>query len=136
NENNNAVVGAVIDTNSSEGQDFIDNEIIRDNPNVFHYKDNAELNQHYDFKSRGLNKKATEQEALIYRTRGSMTSDGKMASARDFGNIGAGIVAGRTGAPHWYAKRKFNQLQGGQEPPVSAKAQQIGLDVEIGRAHV
>ena len=52
-----------------------------------------------------------------------------MASARDLGNMAAGIVAARAGVLHWLAKIKFNQLQGGQEPPVSAKAQQIGLDI-------
>lgn len=58
-----------------------------------------------------------------------MTSDGKMASARDFGNMAAGIVASRAGIPHFAAKMAFNHLQGGQEPPVSAKAQQIGLNM-------
>ncbi|SDX30959.1 RHS repeat-associated core domain-containing protein [Aequorivita viscosa] len=129
NEKNDPVVGAVIDTRSNEGQNFIDNEIIADDPNVFHYRDNATLNEHYDFKSRGLDEEASVQEALIYRTRGSMTSDRKMASARDFGNMAAGIVAARAGVPHWIAKMKFNELQGGQEPPVSAKAQQIGLNM-------
>lgn len=128
-EKNHAVVGAIIDTKSNEGQKFIDNEIVRDNPNVFDYKDNAKINQNYDFKSRGLPENSTEQEALKYRTRGSMTSDGKMASARDFGNIGAGIVAARAGSPDWYSKIKFEELQGGKEPPVSAKAQQIGLNI-------
>jgi RHS repeat-associated protein len=128
NENNEAVVGAIIDTGSTEGQDFIDNEIIADDPNIFHYKDNAKLNEPFDFKSRGLDKEVSVQESLIHRTRGSMTSDGKMASARDFGNMAAGIVASRAGLPHWYARYKFNQLQGGNEPPVSAKAQQIGLN--------
>ena len=102
--NNNAVVGAVIDPNSTEGQDFIDSEIIADNPNIFDYKDNADLNQHFDFKSRGLKEGATDEEVLVHRTRGSMTSDGKMASARDFGNVGAGIVASRAGVPQWLAK--------------------------------
>ncbi len=129
NEHNEAVVGAIIDTKSSEGQDFINKEIIEANPSMFHYKDNAELNEHYDFKSRGLDKKATGAEALIHRTRESMTSDGKMASARDFGNVAAGIVAARAGIPHWIAKIKFNELQGGKEPPVSAKAQQISLNL-------
>ena len=129
NEHNDPVVGAVIDTRSSEGQDFIDDEIIRDDPNIFDYKDNATLNEHFDLKSRGLKEGATGEEALIHRTRGSMTSDGKMASARDFGNMGAGIVAGRTVLPNWIARMKFNKLQGGKEPPVSAKAQEIGLQI-------
>jgi RHS repeat-associated protein len=131
-EHNNAVIGAVIDTSSTEGQDFIDKEIIEDNPNVFDYKDNAKLNEHYDFKSRGLADDATDKEALVHRTRGSMTADGKMASARDFGNMAAGIVAGRTGAPKWMIKREFEKLQGGPEPPVSAKAQAIGIQMGRG----
>jgi RHS repeat-associated protein len=129
NEKNKVVVGAIIDTKSREGQNFIDNEIIRDHPKLRDYVNNATLNKHYDFKSRGLKEGITEQEALKHRTRGSMTSNGEMASARDFGNMGAGIVAARAGVPHWYARRKFNELQGGQEPPVSAKAQQIGLNI-------
>ncbi len=128
-EHNNAVVGAVIDPNSTEGQDFIDNEIVGAAPNVLTYKDNASLNQHFDFKSRDIPEGLSSKQQLVYRTRGSMTSDGKMASARDFGNMAAGIVAARAGVPHWYAKREFNQLQGGPEPPVSAKAQQIGLNM-------
>lgn len=90
---------------------------------------NATLNEHYDLKSRGLAEDANEQESLIHRTRGSITKDGKMASARDFGNVAAGIVAARYGVPHFLAKQRFNKLQGGNEPPVSAKAQQIGLDI-------
>jgi hypothetical protein len=128
-EHNAPVVGAVIDTRSNKGQKFIDDEIIAADPTVLHYKAKATLWQHYDFKSRGLKKGTTDEEALIYRTRGSMTSDGKMASARDFGNMAAGIVAARAGIPHSVAKREFNKLQGGKEPPVSAKAQQIGLDI-------
>jgi RHS repeat-associated protein len=128
-ETNKAVAGTSINTKSKEGQTFIDNEIIGDNPNLFFYKDRASLNEHYDFKSRGLAENASVAEALIYRTRGSMTADGEMASARDFGNIAAGIVASRAGLPHWIARWKFEQLQGGTEPPVSAKAQQQGLDI-------
>ncbi|CAL2063827.1 hypothetical protein T190820D02B_60001 [Tenacibaculum sp. 190524A05c] len=124
---NNAVEGAIIDTNSTEGQDFIDDEIIEGDPNLFDYKDNAKLNQDYDFKSRNLNNESTDKEALVHRTRGSMTSDGKMASARDFGNMAAGIVATRNGVPKPVAIYKFEQLQGGKEPPVSSKAQEIGF---------
>ena len=126
-EKNNAVVGASIDTRSTEGQDFIDDEIIDGDPNLFYYKDNATLNKDLDFKSRGLDENATSQEALVHRTRGSITSDGKMASARDFGNMAAGIVAIRKGIPRLIAIYKFEQLQGGPEPPVSSKAQEIGF---------
>ena len=130
NEWNNPVVGAIIDTESSEGQDFIDNEIIRDDPNVFYYMPNATLNEHYDFKSRDLPDGLTPDEQLVHRTRGSMTSDGKMASARDFGNVAAGIVAERSiMLSRAWATWGFELLQGGTEPPVSFKAQQIGLNI-------
>ena len=58
-----------------------------------------------------------------------MTSDGKMASARDFGNMGAGIIATRNGVGVDLAKWQMNKLQGGQEPPVSEKAQAIGYSI-------
>jgi RHS repeat-associated protein len=135
NEHNEPVKGAVIDLSSTEGQDFIDQEIVADDPAINHYKANAKLNEHYDFKSRDLPKNSNEQEALIHRTRGSVTKDGKFASARDFGNMAAGIVAGRAGVPHSMAKKAFNDLQGGQEPPVSAKAQQIGLNMGTALGH-
>lgn len=50
-----------------------------------------------------------------------------MASARDFGNMAAGIVAIRNGVPKPVAIYMFEQLQGGKEPPVSSKAQEIGF---------
>ncbi|CAM1360309.1 hypothetical protein TPENAI_10529 [Tenacibaculum litopenaei] len=126
-EKNNAVEGAIIDTSSTEGQDFIDDEIVEGDPNLFNYKDNAKLNQKYDFKSRNLKVGSTGKEALVHRTRGSMTNDGKMASARDFGNMAAGIVAIRNGVPKPVAIYMFEQLHGGKEPPVSSKAQEIGF---------
>lgn len=87
------------------------------------------MNEKYDFKSRGLKDGATDKEALTHRTRGSMTSDKKMASARDFGNMAAGIVAIRNGVPEPIAVYKFEQLQGGKEPPVSSKPQKVGFKI-------
>ena len=134
-EHDKPVIGAIIDTKSSEGQNFIDDEIVAGDPNLFDYAAIATINLHYDFKSRGLKDGTTDEEALVHRTRGSMTSDGEMASARDFGNVAAGIVSTRNGVPVPLAKYKFNQLQGGQEPPVSSKAQAIGFQMgrEIGK---
>lgn len=129
-ENDNAVVGAVIDTNSTEGQNFIDNEIIGDNPNVLKYGFQAyKVGKPLDFKSRGLEESG--ERLSIHAARGSMTADGKMASARDFGNIAAGIVSGRAGIGWSLSEGAFNLLQGGQEPPVSAKAQKIGWNMGI-----
>ncbi|WP_299156479.1 DUF6443 domain-containing protein [uncultured Tenacibaculum sp.] len=127
-EKNKAVKGAIIDTKSNEGQEFIDKEIIKDNPNVVSYMVKAyKVGQSLDFKSRDLDKSG--KELKVHAARGSMTKDGKMASARDFGNMAAGIVSGRAGISSSLAKIAFNALQGGQEPPVSAKAQAVGLEI-------
>ncbi|WP_273135015.1 hypothetical protein [Culturomica massiliensis] len=40
-EDGNAITGVIIDPNDNSGQDFMDNEIIEKNPNLFHYMPNA-----------------------------------------------------------------------------------------------
>jgi len=127
--NNNPVVGAIIDSNSSEGQNFIDNEIVGTDIPVIEYMANSyTVGKDLDFKSRNEGKRGslTRQQ---YRYRGSKTKDGKMASARDFGNMAAGIVAGRNGIGWSLTEGAFNALQGGQEPPVSALAQKVGHNI-------
>ena len=130
-KNNEAVVGAVIDTKSTEGQDFIDDDIVNDDPSVISYMlDAYKVGQPLDFKSQGLEESG--KELKVHAARGSKTTDGEIASARDFGNMAAGIVAGRAGISASLSKRAFNLLQGGQEPPVSAKAQEVGLKIGNG----
>nr|WP_298789352.1 DUF6443 domain-containing protein [uncultured Allomuricauda sp.] len=111
-DSENAVVGAIIDPNSTEGQDFIDNEIIADNPNMFHYMANATGGQDYDFKERGMKEAIAEgKQAIQHRYRGSKASNGKIGSARDFGNGAAGIVAGRAGLGWDMARLGFDTLE-------------------------
>ena len=130
NEHNSAVVGAKIDTRSSEGQRFINEEIIGDHPNFITYGVKAyKVGTSLDFKSRDLGNSAS---LLVHATRGSMTEDGKMASARDFGNMAAGIVAGRSGFTWTQANRAFEWLQGGNEPINSSLAQQKGFEIGVG----
>ena len=132
-ENDEFVIGAVIDTKSSEGQDFIDDEIIKARPSLFSYMMNAyKVGLPLDFKSRGLDTpKPGSKDLLVHAARGSMTEGGKIASARDFGNMAAGIVAGRIGFSWSWTEMSFNILQGGPEPPVSALAQKIGHDIGL-----
>jgi RHS repeat-associated protein len=111
-ENEDPVIGAVIDPNSTKGQDFIDKEIIAADPSVRKYALNAKLNQHYDFKSRDIDKKDPSMTDKQHRHRGSVAKDGKFGSARDFGNIAAGIVAGRANLPWGLTKKAFEMLQG------------------------
>jgi|GEM_PF-3078922 len=65
-----------------------------------------------------------KEEFLKYKSRLN-----EIFTNEDFGNMAAGIVAARAGIPDLVAKMKFGELQGGPEPPVSAKAQQIGLNI-------
>lgn len=136
-ENGKAVKGAVIDLNSTEGQDFIDNEIVGTDIGLHDYTQKAKGGEELDFKRRGIDQRGS-QSPKQYMYRGSVTSDGKIGSARDFGNMGAGIVAGRAGLSWFEARAGFDGLQTYQEgwfarePAVTRKAQRVGFD--IGRA--
>jgi len=55
-DDNNAVVGAIIDLQSTKGQDFIDDEIIEEHPFIGSYMANAAGGEYYDFKERGMKK--------------------------------------------------------------------------------
>ncbi len=53
-ENGNVVEGAVLDLLDLSGMDFINNEIIADDPGVIEYMTQAYGDQHYDFKVRDM----------------------------------------------------------------------------------
>ncbi|MFI2744368.1 hypothetical protein ACG2LH_16655 [Zhouia sp. PK063] len=114
---NNAVVGAIIDLGSTKGQDFIDDEIIRDHPFIGNYMVNATGGEHHDFKDRGIKEGKTNKQ---HRYRGSVASNGKIGLARDFGNEGAGIVAGRFGLSWRAARLGFDALETRQHSSVFA----------------
>jgi len=124
----NAVVGAVIDMNSTEGQDFIDDEIIEDKPFIGKYLPNATGGENYDLKERGMEDALAEGKTEIqHRYRGSVTSDGKIGSARDFGNVGAGIVAGRFGLSWKGARLGFDTLETSQHSTTGYTGNSLGL---------
>ena len=111
-DDNNAVVGAVIDLESTDGQTFIDDEIIGDHPFIGSYMANATGGGDYDFKERGIADARKEGKTDIqHRYRGSVASNGKIGSARDFGNGAAGIVAGRFGLSWRAARLGFDALE-------------------------
>ena len=117
---------------STEGQGFIDNEIIGSNPNLYKYAFTDEGGGNgatLDFKNRGVNERGTGTTVQQYRHRGSMTADGRVASARDFGNVGAGIVAGRNGISNEVTRLAFDIYNGSREPKVSRLAQNVGLRI-------
>ena len=127
--NENPVLGAVIDLNSTEGAEFLDN-LYEENPHFAMYGLNARNGEKYDFKDIGKENRgsATVQQ---HRYRGSVAGDGRIGSARDFGNIGAGLVTGRAGFS-WEATRLlFDGYQGSKEPAVTVKAQMLGFGVGL-----
>lgn len=93
-DNNKPIKRAIIDPNSNEGQNFLD-EVISEDPNPIEYALNATNGADYDFKDRGIKDKPDNMTRDQYRYRGSMDKNGNIGSARDFGNMAAGIVAGR-----------------------------------------
>ncbi len=133
-DDGSAVVGANIDLSSTEGQEFIDNEIVKADPSVQEYAQNAGNGKSFDFKERGVNNRGEGVSKQQYRYRGSVASDGKVGSARDFGNQGAGIVAGRNGLTWGQTRAGFDGYQSyksgklSTEGPTSQKAQQVGYD--------
>ena len=127
----NAVEGAIIDPNSTDGQDFIDG-IIEGNPGLVEYVLNARNDRDLDFKQRNVNDRGSltvEQ----YHYRGSVASDGAFGSARDFGNMAAGIVAGRRGLTWGQARAGFDAYDSykrgslGVEGAPSQAAQRLGF---------
>ncbi len=113
-DNGTVIKNATIDLNDNSGQEFIDKEIIGDNPFIGSYMLNATGGEHYDFKVRGIAKGLTQEAENQYKYRG-MTLNGKIASARDIGNYAAGYIAGKNGFSWNGARFGFDGLQSLQE---------------------
>jgi len=128
-DDNSPVVGAVINPIDGRGADFLNNEIINNKDlTLDSYMKNATGGKLYDFKRRDDNGNLfsntdPEYSSVQYHYRGMLFSgvDGftqgadcgttTYASARDFGNVAAGYVAGRRGMPWRLARLGFDGLQ-------------------------
>jgi RHS repeat-associated protein len=150
NEDGNAVVGAIITPTDKSGMRFLSDEII--NPPIdlglFEYMSNATSGKSLDFKTRGQEKRPLGTTFDQYYYRGMPlgvdhfgNQDGPstiFGSARDFGNVAAGYVAGRRGIPWFAARVAFDVLESYQQGEFSSegqptvRAQYIGHDVGIG----
>jgi len=133
----NPVNGAIIDPNSTKGQEYIDKEIIEADPSLVEYISTAKPDEPLDFKNRGLNKRSVDTSIPQHQYRGSVTKDGKFGSARDFGNMGAGIIAGRKGMGWGMARIGFDIQESRQqgrpaiEGPATQKAQKVGFKIGV-----
>ena len=77
---------------------------------TFEFCDYTTGGNFYDFKTNNIEKRGNISEEQ-YMYRGSADSNGRFGSARDFGNIGAGIVAGRNGLSWSSARFGFDTLE-------------------------
>jgi RHS repeat-associated protein len=126
-ENDNAVSGAVIDPNDNSGLEYIYTEISEANllDALKFFNDKA-----LDFKARGSTEGATPEEDRMHFHRGMKTIiPGVYGSARDYGNLGAGIVAGETGVSLNVTRFMFDRVNRGKEPTVSRLAQDMGWKI-------
>ena len=136
-DDDQAIVGAVINLNSTEGQDFLESEIVATDIGLIEYIANAKGGEPLDFKTRDIENRPAGTSREQYQYRGSVTSSGKIGSARDFGNIGAGIVAGRNGLGWGDARLGFDGLQSIQEGRLATegvptqKAQRLDFNIGL-----
>lgn len=110
-EKGNAVKGAILDPKSNEGQLFLNN-LESKNPSLMDYMFNARNGKEYDLKSVGMDTRKSGLSTTQYMYRGSKDKDDNWGSARDYGNFGAGIVAGRKGLSWNAARFGFDMYQG------------------------
>ena len=99
--------GAEINPKDNSGKDFL-NKVVSENVTLDDYMDKARNDHPYDFKvTNGGKKVVRREEDYIYRGM-PIGKDGSgktlYSSARDIGNIAAGIVAAKNGIP-WSATR-------------------------------
>jgi hypothetical protein len=110
-----------INPNDESGRNFLNKEIIAGRPDILYYMLNATGGGKYDFKR--LNAKDNkdpkyEDPENFYRGMPILDKkNGKpiFASARDIGNIGAGLVAGYTGINWELARLAFDGLEKSQK---------------------
>lgn len=132
------IEGAVINPQDQTGQNFIDKEIIADNPNIMYYMPNAIGGKKYDFKTRGIKNRPIGMTMDQYKYRGMPFKDAgndiAYASARDIGNYGAGYIAGRVGMNWKTARMGFDALESAQNRRLSSegmttqKAERMGYE--------
>ena len=151
-DDNKAVVGAIISPGDMSGNDFLNDLMGPNEPNILKYMANGKGNEQYDFKTNGPDgeaggiKNIPDNQKNQYKYRGVLfsvdTADktdnvSVIASARDIGNFGAGYIAGNNGLTWGAARAGFDTLQSAQqgqlatEGQTTQQAQKIGHNVGI-----
>lgn len=146
-EKGNAIIGAIIDGSDTSGINFLNKEIINGIPpglkELIKYMWNARGEKHFDFKMRGVDKSLTGNDKVIETYRGMLFQniDGGMsvdggntifASARDFGNVAAGWMAGVNGFTWDFSRSGFDGLESSQKYWPSTEGQPTQLAQKVG----
>lgn len=117
-DKNGGVWEGIIDPTDESGKKFIDNQIIGDDPNLEYYRKNATGGMPLDFKRTNGSGPSRFGDNELYRGMpilGKKNGKPIYGSARDVGNIGAGIVAARKGLSWIGARLGFNALETKQQ---------------------
>lgn len=126
-ENNiSPALGAIIDLKNYSGLTFL-NKLISDPPTILSGMIKLCPGNSLDFKRIGLGNKILNN----YAYGGLNLGGGLIGTRRDVGNIGAGIVAGRSGYTFEQARPFFEALQRGKEPKVTTSAEKIGISIGL-----
>jgi RHS repeat-associated protein len=131
-DNDQAVIGAVINPADNAGRNFMNNRIVGSDIGVLDYSDNAKGGELLDFKTNGIDGRAAgmSREQFMYRgvpfegVSDFGNQDGKtttFASARDVGNVAAGYVMGKNGLTWGEARLGFDALQTYQQGKISTE---------------
>ena len=140
NEDGSAAKGAIINPGDNSGNDFLNNEIVGDEPNLLVYMARALPQNSLDFKDRGF---TGDRDAWAYNDhimRGMPLGGVKnlpdekspvltFSSAREIGNIAAGYIAGIKGFSWESSRDAFDALEGGSEPFPTQNGQHLGFKV-------
>jgi hypothetical protein len=141
-EGEGTIVGAIIDSNDVSGASFLNDEIISPNIGLLSYMSNATGGENLDFKARGLKRRPESQSENQHRYRAmrvegvdelGLEGQGPVyATARDIGNVAAGVVAGRKGLTWNDTRLGFDALESYQQKSItqegatSQHAQKVG----------
>ena len=150
-DNNKAVKGAIISLGDMSGNDFLNDLMGTNEPNIIDYMANGKGGEQYDFKTNGPNGEVNWMEGNVpdsektqYAYRGVLfsidTGDkadnvAVVASARDIGNFAAGYIAGNNGLTWGTSRLGFDTLQSKQqgtfatEGQTTQQAQRVGHNV-------
>lgn len=125
-----------INPNDNSGRNFLNNDILKENPNIISYMWNATGGEKYDFKrTNGTDNVVFDTPEDFYRGMPILKPiNGKQiyGSARDVGNIGAGLIAGINGLSWGTARNGFDALESYQKGKITTESSSTQYGQRLG----